>query len=309
MTKIKIIIILLIVGFSFNVKAQQTPQFTQYMYNMSIINPAYTTGQTEAINFGLIHRKQWTGLNGPLTTSFFAHKAFTDNVEAGISFTNDKVGNFLHSKNINADYAYKLNLGNQRSLSFGIKAGVNIYDTDFSSVELESTTPDKAFENDISKAFLNFGLGAYYNTDKFYAGLSVANLINSKHIDVSNGEYVGREAMVSYLTAGYVFNLSDQFKLKPAFMTKYVQGSPISLDATANILYNNRIELGAGYRLEESFSGLINIRITPELRIGYAYDRITNNLNAVTSASHEFILLYDLGLLFNKGYDKSPRFF
>ncbi|MGA9638143.1 PorP/SprF family type IX secretion system membrane protein [Flavobacterium sp.] len=307
--KNKIILTLLVVGFSINIKAQQTPQFTQYMYNMSIVNPAYTTGQTEAINFGLIHRRQWTEINGPQTTAFFAHKAFTDNVEAGISFTNDKVGNFLNSKNINADYAYKLNLGNQRSLSFGLKAGVNIYDTDFSSVKLESATPDKSFENDISKAFINFGLGAYYNTEKFYAGLSLANLLNPQHIDVSNGKYVGRENMISYLTAGYVVDLSDQFKLKPAFMAKYVQGAPIAVDATANVLYNNRIELGVGYRLEESISGLLNIRVTPELRIGYAYDRITNNLNAVTSASHEFILLYDLGTLFNRGYDKSPRFF
>ena len=97
-------------------------------------------------------------------------------------------------------------------------------------------------------------------------------------------------------------------KLKPAFMTKYVTGAPLSIDFTANILYNNKFEFGVAYRLDDAISALVNINITPTLRVGYAYDYTLSNLGQFNSGTHEIMLLFDLDLL-GKGFDKSPRFF
>lgn len=288
------------------ISAQQTPQFTQYMYNMSVVNPAYTTSNDGVLNLGVIHRKQWNNL-GPETSSAFVHKAFSNKLEAGISYTRDKFNSFLSNNYANADIAYRLNVSDKSTLSFGIKAGANFYDFDSNGVILEDMN-DEAF-TPFNKTLINLGAGLYFNTDKFYLGFSVPNFMKSKLNDVDDVEDNSYQEIHYYLTSGYVFNLSDKFKFKPAFMSKYVSGAPLSLDITGNVLFNDRIELGIGYRLDESISGLVNFRVTPSLRIGYAYDHITNELDAGISASHEFILLYDLGLIFKKGYDKSPRFF
>ena len=105
----------------------------------------------------------------------------------------------------------------------------------------------------------------------------------------------------------YVFDLNESLKLKPFFMMKSAFQAPTSIDASVNMLYNEKIELGVTYRLEDSFGAMVNFAITPELRIGYAYDHIVSDLNVATSASHEFILLYDIR--FGKKVSESPRFF
>ena len=105
-----------------------------------------------------------------------------------------------------------------------------------------------------------------------------------------------------------MFDLNSSLKLKPAFMTKAVSGAPLSVDVTANFLIHNKLELGVGYRIDDSVSGLVNFRIVESLRIGYAYDHTLSNLGRFNSGSHEIIVLFNIGILGN-GYDKSPRFF
>ena len=93
-------------------------------------------------------------------------------------------------------------------------------------------------------------------------------------------------------------------------MLRGVQGAPLSVDLTANFLLYNRFEAGLAYRLDDAVSGLVNFRVTPELRIGYAYDYTTTNLGEYNDGTHEIMVLFDLDLLgLSKGYNKSPRFF
>ena len=98
------------------------------------------------------------------------------------------------------------------------------------------------------------------------------------------------------------------WKFKPAFMSKFVTRSPLTFDIAANVLYNEKFELGAAYRVNDAISILTNINITPTLRVGYAYDYTLTNFGQFNSGTHEIMLLFDLDLL-GKGYDKSPRFF
>jgi type IX secretion system PorP/SprF family membrane protein len=292
--------------------AQQDPQFTQYMYNMSVINPAYVTAEEGILNLGGHYRTQWVGLEGaPKTGSFFAHTPINDKIEMGISFTNDNIGDIVNENNIYADFAYVLPVGLESKISFGLKAGFTFFDTNFDGFVLQSSGVDAAFNENISKTFPNLGIGAFYFTDNYYLGLSAPNMLSTKHIEDENGiKATGVQNVHYFFTGGYVFDIDKDIKLKPAFMGRAVKGAPLALDVTVNVLINEKLEAGLGYRLGDAMSALVNFRVTPELRIGYAYDYTTSNLGDFNSGSHEIFILFDVDLFgFKNGYDRSPRFF
>lgn len=313
--KIKFLIILMVVLFSIIVRGQQDPQFTHYMYNMSVINPAYATDNPDVMNIGGLYRSQWVGaVGGPVTGTFFAHKPLSKRVEMGVSFVHDEIGDVVNENNVYVDFAYVLPLSEKTKLSFGAKGGATFFDTNFNGFVYTDPLPDPAFQNNISKVFPNIGAGMYLFGDNYYAGISVPNLLMTKHLERQSGiTTTGVEAMHYFITGGYVFtfNGNDNFKLKPAFMAKAVSGAPLSLDVTANALINNFFEFGVGYRKGDAVSGLVNFYVTPTLRIGYSYDYTLTNLSKFNSGSHEVFVLFDLdfGKLSGKGYDKSPRFF
>lgn len=313
--KIKFLIILMVVLFSISVRGQQDPQFTHYMYNMSVINPAYATDNPDVMNIGGLYRSQWVGaVGGPVTGTFFAHKPLSKRVEMGVSFVHDEIGDVVNENNVYVDFAYVLPLSEKTKLSFGAKGGATFFDTNFNGFVYTDPLPDPAFQNNISKVFPNIGAGMYLFGDNYYAGISVPNLLMTKHLERQSGiTTTGVEAMHYFITGGYVFtfNGNDNFKLKPAFMAKAVSGAPLSLDITANALINNFFEFGVGYRKGDAVSGLVNFYVTPTLRIGYSYDYTLTNLSKFNSGSHEVFVLFDLdfGKLSGKGYDKSPRFF
>ncbi len=303
----KIITIALLVFIGYSSVAQQNPQYTQYMYNMSVINPAYA-GSKETLSTGILYRKQWVEIeDAPTTGTFFGNMPVGKNVGAGLSIISDKIGP-VNETNVYADISYKLDLGGEHKLSFGVKTGFTVQKVGLFD-DIYSTLPDindPAFSENSNNTFFNIGTGVFYHTDKYYLSLSVPNFIKSKHLDFNGIDY-GSEVSHYFISGGYVFDLSQSFKLKPFFLVKSAFDAPTSVDASLNMLYNEKIELGITYRLEDSFGALVNFSITPELRIGYAYDYIVSDLNVQTPASHELILLYDIR--FGKKVSESPRFF
>lgn len=295
--------------------AQQDPMFTHYMYNMSVINPAYATDNADVLNLGGLYRAQWVGaVGGPTSGTFFAHKPISKRVELGISVVHDQIGDVVNENNVFVDFAYVLPVSEKTKLSFGAKAGATFFDTNFNGFEYTDPELDPAFANNISKVFPNIGAGMYLFGENYYAGISVPNLLMTKHLERQDGIIAdGVEAMHYFITGGYVFtfNGNDNFKLKPAFMAKAVSGAPLSIDFTTNVLINNKFELGVGYRHGNSVSGLTSFYLTPTLRVGYSYDYTLTNLRNFNSGSHEVFLLFDIdfGKFSGNGYDKSPRFF
>ena len=287
--------------------AQQDPQYTQYMYNMSLMNPAYS-GSKESLSTGILYRKQWVQIeDAPTTATFFGHLPVNENIGAGMSLNSDKIGP-VNETNIYGDISYTLKLGGEHKLSFGIKTGLTFHKVGLFS-DVYNTLPDTfdpAFSENTSNTYFNLGSGLFYHTTTYYVAFSVPNFLKSKHLDFNGREY-GSEFSHYFLTGGYVFDINETLKLKPFFMIKSAFKAPTSLDISANLLYKEKIELGATYRLDDSIGAMVNFSITPELRIGYAYDHIISDLNVATSASHEFILLYDI--IFAKKVSESPRFF
>ncbi|MFT3794219.1 type IX secretion system membrane protein PorP/SprF [Flavobacterium sp.] len=294
--------------------AQQDPQFTHYMYNMNVINPAYATDNEGVINVGGLYRTQWVGAVGaPKTATVFVHSPIAKRVEMGLSFINDNIGDVVKENNVYLDVAYVIPVSDQHKISFGVKGGATFFNTDFGGFKYTDEQADPAFANNLNRTFPNVGAGTYFFTDHYYIGFSVPNLLTTKHIERSNGiQTTGVEAIHYFFTGGYVFDLNASLKFKPAFMAKAVSGAPMAFDVTTNFLINERFELGAGYRFDDSVSGLAAFNITPNLRIGYSYDYTLSNLGNYNSGTHEIFLLFDLdrnNLSGSKGYDKSPRFF
>ncbi|KRG28594.1 type IX secretion system membrane protein PorP/SprF [Salegentibacter mishustinae] len=300
-----------IILFSLKGMAQQDPLFTQYMYNMSVINPAYATDDPGMLNLGGIYRSQWQNVDGaPSTANFFAHTPISERVELGLTVVHDEIGGIVKENNITADFAYVIPTGGESKISFGLKGGLTTFDASLSGLQVNDPT-DPALEN-VNEVFPVFGVGAFWFGDNYYLGASAPNLFTSKYIENEQEiAALGEEEIHYYLTGGYVFQLNPDLKLKPAFMARGVQGAPLAVDVTANVLLYDRLEAGVGYRFNETITGLVNFKITPSLRVGYAYDHFTSEFaNYNLGGTHEVMLLFDLDLFgLTKGYDKSPRFF
>ncbi|ESU22680.1 hypothetical protein FEDK69T_19380 [Flavobacterium enshiense DK69] len=304
--------ILLLGAITTDMQAQQDPHYTQYMYNMNVVNPAYA-GSKENLAIGVLYRDQWVNVEGaPQTLTFAASSPVGKNVGLGLSVISDKIGP-VEETNVYGDFAYTLNLGGEHRLAFGLKSGVTFHNVGLFSDIGNGYVPDGgdvAFSENVNNTYFNIGSGVFYYTDKYYVSFSVPNMLDAKHLDlhVDGDDYkFGSETQHYFLTGGYVFQLSENTKFKPSFMLKSAFSAPTSLDVSANFLFFEKFEAGATYRLEDSFGAMVNYRITPSIRLGYAYDHIISDLDATTKSSHEFMLLFDLN--FPKKTSISPRYF
>lgn len=305
------LVTLSVIAFTVELHAQQDPHYTQYMYNMSVMNPAYA-GSKENLSMGLLYRKQWVEIeDAPTTGTFFGHAPVGKNVGLGLSFISDKIGP-VEENNVYGDFSYTLNLGGEHKLAFGLKMGLTFHNVGLYS-DINHTLPqqnDPAFSEDISNTYFNLGSGFFYYTNKYYLGLSVPNMLKSKHLDIQRtGDELefGSETSHYFLTGGYVFDINENVKFKPFFMLKSAFSAPTSLDLSTNFLFYEKFEVGGTYRLDDSFGAMVNYAISPSVRIGYAYDHIVSDLKVTTPSSHEIILLFDLN--FPKKVSSSPRFF
>lgn len=300
---IVILVLLMLMGYAVN--AQQDPQYTQYMYNQAVLNPAYA-GSKESLSMVALYRNQWTGFDGaPKTITFSGHSPVGERVGLGLSVISDQHGP-IRENNIYADFSYTIPLGNDLKLAFGAKAGATIHDRNLQSDVVTVDPGDPLFSENISSTTPNVGLGAFFYSEKYYVGLSMPNILNSVHLD-RNGAQYGSEVQHYFVTAGYVFQLSTNTKFKPSFMVKSSFEAPTSFDLNANFLFYDRFELGASYRNEDSISGLIGFAFTPNLRLGYAYDHILTDISEAGRSSHEVFLQFDVN--FPKKVSRSPRFF
>ncbi|AOR28601.1 membrane protein [Formosa sp. Hel1_33_131] len=302
-----LVIILFTLLCASQVNAQQDPQYTQYMYNMNIINPAYT-GSTEGLAVGALYRSQWVGLDGgPETFTFNIHSPVGKRVGLGLSIIADQIGP-VKETNAYVDFSYTIPVGTVTKLAFGVKGGFTFHDIGIAESQITLIDQgDPFFANAINETTPNIGAGAYfYKPSKYYISVSIPNILNGVHLD-ANGTKIGSESEHFFAAAGYVFDLSENFKLKPHTLIKYAFDAPVSYDINANVFMFDVVEVGVGYRLEDSFSGMVNFQVMDNLRIGYAYDAIQSDLDIVTSSSHEIFINFDLN--FSTKVSRSPRYF
>ena len=300
--------ILVFTGISFTSLAQQDPMYTQYMYNTLSVNPAYA-GSRDALSLTGLIREQWVGIDGaPSTQSLTMHSPiYSDNMGLGLSVINDKVGP-IHQTMLFADYSYSIQTTDNAKLAFGLKAGVNIFQADLLALH-SNVSGDQAVYNADNKLLPNVGVGVYYYSDKGYIGLSAPKLLQQTIKSYNNGTVTDNvERRHYFLIGGYVFSLSENIKFKPSFLVKAVEGAPLSIDLSGNFFFNDKFGIGLAHRLDDSFSALLQYYVTPQFRIGYAYDLTMTELRHYNSGSHELMVGYDFNFVEDTRI-RSPRFF
>ncbi len=286
---------------------QQDPQYTHYMYNMNVINPAYA-GSKGTLSIGVLGRTQWVGIDGaPRTITGNIHAPVGRNLGLGLSIIADEIGP-VKEQNVFADVSYTIQTSEVGNLAFGLKGGFSFFNGDLASLLTPdgTTGEDPLLNSDLNETFPNIGAGVYYYTDNFYIGASVPNILETEHFDNLDAAKAS-EKMHGFLTAGYVFELTESVDFKPAAILKATPGSPLSIDLTANFLINQQFEVGLAYRFDDSIDGLVSFLVTDDFRIGYSYDYTLTDLQEFNSGSHEIFLQYDVNL--SRKNLKSPRFF
>ncbi len=284
--------------------SQQDSQYTQYMYNTTLINPAYS-GSREVLSAFILHRNQWMGLEGaPVTNNFSINSPIGDsNFGIGLNFVNDKIGPVSENE-ISVDLAYFIQISENYKFSIGLKGTANLFDLDVNKLRIFDPS-DPQFQNVKTEFSPNIGAGAYLFSDKTYFGLSVPNFFESYRYNDNNIE-ISKQKLHLYFIAGHVFKISDNIDFKPALLSKIVEGAPIQADVTGNFLFFDKLTLGAAYRWNAAVSALAGFQISDSWFIGYGYDLETTKLANYNSGSHEIFLRYEL---FNKTKISAPRFF
>jgi len=264
------------------------------MFNTLEINPAYA-GFKQSVQFTSIFRKQFNGIkDAPQTAMITGDMPIGDTkLGIGLKIVDDRIS-ILQNVGAQGSMSYRIE-GDNSNLAFGIQLGALNYKTDFSKLNI--TNPgDPVFAQNLNALTANFGTGVFYNTDKFYAGFSVPNLVRThlRRVDVALSEYEVKQNAHMYLNAGYLIDLNDNFILKPSFLLRGVKGIPLNYDVNANIFFRDLMSAGVSYRNRSALVGILDFRLIPTLRLGYAYDYNLGRLNNFAKGTHEIILRYHI---------------
>ncbi|WP_350292234.1 type IX secretion system membrane protein PorP/SprF [uncultured Croceitalea sp.] len=309
------ITLVLLFTISAGIYGQQDAQYTQYMYNTLSVNPAYA-GSRGVFSIAALHRSQWVGLDGaPTTQTLNFNTPVSRRVGIGLSIVNDEIGNGTNQDTyFDGAFSYTIPTSDQGKLSFGLKAGGHFLNVDFNQLRNFQAEGSAGAPPNIDKKFSpNFGAGVYYHTDRFYAGLSVPNFLETEHFDrlgeTGGSSFLAQERMNWYLISGYVFELNQDWKFKPAVLFKAVQGAPLQADLSANFLLRDKFSFGAAYRWSAALSALVGIQLSDQFMLGLAYDRETTELGntAFNDGSFEVFLRYEFLTRYRKVV--TPRFF
>ncbi|MGW9685646.1 PorP/SprF family type IX secretion system membrane protein [Flagellimonas sp. 2504JD1-5] len=293
--------------------AQQDAQYTQYMYNTLSVNPAYA-GSRGQLTFAGLYRSQWIGLAGaPETFTINLHSPIRNSrLGYGVSIVNDNIGDgVVQETYLDVVLSYTIEFAQENKLSFGLKAGGNMLNLDFNG--LRNFDQEVVQQDNIDNQFNpNFGLGLYFHNDRFYAGLSAPNVLETEYFDNGDSDsvnFLAAERINFYFITGYVFDLNADWKFKPALLTKAVGGAPLQVDLSATFLFAEKFSFGAAYRLDAAVSALAGFQITDQVMLGLAYDRETTELGGTqfNDGSFEVFLRWELLKAFQKTV--SPRFF
>jgi type IX secretion system PorP/SprF family membrane protein len=300
---------LIILGFTLfqlAATAQQDIMVSQYMFNGLILNPAYA-GSRNFTNVTALHRSQWVGFSGAPRTTLIAVDGpiHNNNMGLGLIVSNDRIG-AVEQTDIFGNYAYQLRLSRGK-LAFGVKAGVSNYV--FKNHNLTTWDDNDVVLNSRRTIWLpKFGFGMYYSNDTWYGGFSIPTLLGydpnrNFSADVNTSTFLRRHYN---LYGGVLLNLSEEFKIKPSLLVKYVPTAPVQADINANLFYKDRFMFGAGYRTGDAVTLMAQYTTNSHILVGYAYDFTTSKLRKYSYGSHEIMVGYEFG---HKDPSKSVSFF
>jgi len=311
-TRYKLSMSLVLTVASLTINAQQAPMYTHYMNNTLVVNPAYA-GSREALTVTAINRMQWVDFEGaPVTQSITLHSPLAnEHIALGLSLLNDKIGPTNLTSAV-FDYAYRFRLTENANMAFGLSIGANWFQANLSELQLDNQQ-DPVFLNDINhKLTPDIGFGAYYSRERFYAGFSIPNLLETTYseIDQGNGTSLfGKEQRHYFFITGALFHVSENVDFKPTSFIKVTAAAPIEADLTASFILQEKLLLGVMCRTGDAVGVLAGFDISDQFHVGYSYDwSFGLQTGRYNKGSHEIVLQYDFEI-FNKKQYHSPRYF
>ncbi|MFP4655232.1 MAG: type IX secretion system membrane protein PorP/SprF [Methanohalobium sp.] len=300
-----VILLLLFVGVN-KALSQNEPMFTQYMFNTLWVNPAYA-GTREALNINAMTRLQWVGLDGaPKTYSAAMHTPISNKkVGLGLTVVNDIFGPIKNTY-ATGNYAYRVTLNEQLTLSMGIKGGINSYYANFQDLKLLDRD-DPQFETNEKQINPNLGFGFYLYSKDFYVGFSAPRLLEtSLDGNYSHNDFKSRNHY--YFIGGFIWELDSKWLFKPSLFTSIVADAPMAYNLSFQFLYDERIWIGGMFRPGDALGAFFNIKVSDRLTVGYGYDYTFTEIANTTIGTHEIMFSFDF-IEFKPGKVKSPRYF
>ena len=292
--------------------AQQAPMYTHYMYNTLAVNPGYA-GSRGALTVTALDRLQWVDFKGaPMTQTLTMHAPLrNEHIGIGLSVLNDKIGP-VNNTSVTADFAYIMKLSRKSKLALGLSATANMMQAGLNSLQLDQQA-DPIYQNNISNHMTpNFGFGAYYSRERFYAGISVPDLLQNNYstVKLENGATaIGKEQQHYYFIAGTMINITDNLAFKPTTLIKVTAAAPAQADFTASFVIMKKLLIGAMFRSGDAFGGLVGFDVNDQFHIGYSYDWSYGlQTSKYNQGSHEIVLRYDF-VFASKKQIHSPRYF
>lgn len=306
--------------------AQQKPQYTQYLFNSYLLNPALT-GIEDFTDIKIGNRTQWTGLEGAPTTNYFtintplgkfdtqesdttqiagnlfAPRTTTSKPHHGLGMLlmSDKAG-LIGTINLQLSYAYHLKLTYNLNLATGLYLGLNHTSFNGGLATLENTE-DMAIQNTSGNYKPDIGVGVLLYNNSFHIGLSIQQIVPQLYLETKEFNLNSKTVPHLLLNACYKIHFGENFVFSPSLLLKIVSPVPISYDANMKVMFKNKVWLGASYRRNDSYGILMGTSINHRFHIGYAYDITSSPLKAVNSGSHEVVV----GLMLNKCFRKNSE--
>ncbi|MBU0764469.1 MAG: type IX secretion system membrane protein PorP/SprF [Bacteroidetes bacterium] len=277
----------------FCAEAQQLPQLSQRMFDDLLFNPAVAGTKSER-EIRLHHRSQWIGFDGPVTQVISYNGKIYKNMGLGGYFLNDITGP-TRRFSMNAAYAYQVPFENF-TLSFGLTFSLLQYGIDGRKVTIHENTDEVILEGVSDRAWKpDASSGIYLYNEKFYSGLSVLQLLNSK-VKLNHNDYNAEIPLQNhyYLTCGYNIEIDEEFTLHPSLLVSTTVGSPVQIDMNAKVLYLKKVFGGLSYRYNDAVVLLAGMNIKDMFTISYSFDFVTSQLRKQSSGSHEIMILFTL---------------
>jgi len=276
------------------------------MFNGLSINPAYT-GMRECLSVLGLHSSQWVGFDGAPTSDYLTlHTPLNNKHAIGLNLFNDRLG-VQNQTGIFPSYAYHLKIAKKQKLSFGVSAGVNFFTVQNSHVS--TLTEDKVFaENKKTSSLPNIGAGLYYSSSRFYAGFSIPTLFSSEFSNVAaySAFHMNPKGINLIFTSGGIVKLKNNLVWKPSILIKAITAGIFQMDLNSNVYFNEKLNIGASYRIKDAIVGMLGYRFTEQFDVAYSYAFPLSTIVRASSGSHEILLRFELR---KKVETFNPRYF
>jgi type IX secretion system PorP/SprF family membrane protein len=319
-------VVLFLLG-SVTVLAQQLPQYTQYVLNPLIINPA-VSGIENYTDVKAGYRSQWNGLDGAPVTSYFSvtaplgrnyvngdvlqvpadgdnptgpsyvrsYRAAEAHHGIGLTLITDKAGP-IRQTFVNVNYAYHLGLTPYLNLAVGVSGGLSNYLLDTKLVTLETPIDNAIFGKNVNQLKPDVGAGLWAYSSNYFVGASVQQLLPQTLNFSGNSAYSSQGKAIPhyYFTGGVKFFLSDDVSLMPSVMFKVVNPAQNTFDINMKMGFRDHFWIGGSYRQTDAVAAMMGFTLDSFLSLGYSYDYTTSALNTVSNGTHEIVIGIYLG--------------